>query len=209
MQSAYDANFSLKYAGGSQMKRILLICLAALWLLPSVALAHSKLENAVPAQDATITASPDRIELTFNTKIENLSNFKIVNAAGEEMEKDKVAVEGMTMSGTMPTPLTNGIYTVKWVIIGADGHSVEGDYSFTVEAPAATEETSPEPEATTEAPADTTSPSPSSAPDTGTNEGEGNPSSTTESDSTNYTPAIIIGAIIAAAAIALFMRRRK
>ncbi|MDQ8738864.1 copper resistance protein CopC [Paenibacillus sp. LHD-38] len=178
------------------MKRILLICLAALWLLPSVALAHSKLENAVPAQDATITASPERIELTFNTKIENLSNFKIVNAAGEEMEKDKVAVEGMTMSGTVPTPLTNGIYTVKWVIIGADGHSVEGDYSFTLEAPAATEETSPEPEASAE-------------PDTGTNEGKGNPSSTTERDSTNYTPAIIIGAIIAAAAIALFMRRRK
>lgn len=189
------------------MKRILLICLAALWLLPSVAFAHSKLENAVPGQDATITVSPERIELTFNTKIENLSNFKIVNAAGEELEKEKVEVEGMTMSGAVPAPLPNGIYTVKWAIIGADGHSVEGDYSFTVEAPAATETPTQEPEAATEVPADTASPSPTT--DTNTNAEDGSVASEPSSDSTNYTPAIIVGAIIAAAAIVLYMRRRK
>ncbi|KRE46865.1 copper resistance CopC family protein [Paenibacillus sp. Soil522] len=183
------------------MKRILLICLAALWLVPGVAMAHSKLENAVPAQDATVAVPPERIELTFNTKIEKLSHFKIWNAAGEEMEKGTVEVDGMTMSGTVPAALPNGIYTVKWAIIGADGHSVEGDYAFTVEAPVMTNEPSAEPEAT----AETSSPSPETSVDAG---GE-NKESATDQAGTNYTPAIIIGVIIAAAALVLFLRRRK
>ncbi|WP_171056143.1 copper resistance protein CopC [Paenibacillus sinopodophylli] len=188
------------------MKRILLICLAALWLLPSVALAHSTLEKAVPIQNATVTALPERIELTYNTKIEKLSNFKLMNAAGEEIEKDKVEVDGMTMSAGLPDTIPNGIYTVKWVIIGADGHSVEGDYTFTLDAPAATEAPSPEPTATD---AVSPTPEPSTEEGTTTNAGDETNSPAAASDGTNYTPAIIIGAIIVAAALVLFMRRKK
>ncbi|WP_053374832.1 copper resistance CopC family protein [Paenibacillus sp. FJAT-27812] len=191
------------------MKRILLICLAALWLVPGVALAHSKLETAVPGKDATVNVSPERVELTFNTKIEKLSNFKVLNAAGEEMEKDKVEVGGMKMSGALPAVLPNGIYTVKWTIIGADGHSVEGDYAFTVEAPAVTEESTAEPEATTEAPAETASPTPSPEATADANNPSNAGDTTTSNDGTNYTPAIIIGAIIVVAALVLLMRRRK
>jgi methionine-rich copper-binding protein CopC len=191
------------------MKRILLICLAALWLVPGVALAHSKLETAVPAQDATVNVSPELIELTFNTKIEKLSNFKILNAAGEEMEKDKVEVSGVTMSGALPAALPNGIYTVKWTIIGADGHSVEGDYAFTVEAPVVTEEPSAEPEATTEAPVETAAPTASPDASADTDNAVNSSEPTTDNEGTNYTPAIIIGAIIVVAALVLFMRRRK
>lgn len=189
------------------MKRILLICLAALWLLPSVALAHSKLEEALPAQDATVTVLPERIELTYNTKIEKLSNFKLINAAGGEIEKDKVEVDGMKMTGGIPDTLPNGIYTVKWVIIGADGHSVEGDYAFTLDAPVVTEAPSPEPTATAETA--TPSPSPSSETAPSADAGSDNNPSAAAGDDTNYTPAIIIGAIIVVAALVLLMRRRK
>lgn len=192
------------------MKRILLICLAALWLVPGVAMAHSKLEIALPAQDATLAVSPERIELTFNTKIEKLSHFKIVNAAGEEMENDKIEVEGMTMSGNVPAALPNGIYTVKWAIIGADGHSVEGDYVFTVEAPVAVDEPSSEPDAESEAPSETTSPSASPEASTETSDTVSNNETTNGgSTGTTYAPAIIIGSIIVAAALVLFLRRRK
>jgi methionine-rich copper-binding protein CopC len=190
------------------MKRILLICLAMLWLVPSVALAHSKLENAVPAQDSTAAVAPERIEMTFNTKIESLSNFKLLNAAGEEMEKGKTEVDGMTMSATVPSVLPNGIYSVKWTIIGADGHSVEGDYSFTVEAPVVTAEPTAEPDTATESPAETELPSPSPSPEASADTDSSNESAAS-SDGTNYTPAVIIGTIIVIAAVVLMLRRRK
>lgn len=182
------------------MKRILLICLAALWLVPGVAMAHSKLESAVPAQDASIAASPERIELTFNTKIEKLSNLKVLNAAGEEMDTEKAEVNGETMSGAVPSVLPNGIYMVKWTIIGADGHSVEGNYTFTVDAPAPTDSPSPSPSPEASAGADVND---------STNQNGENTTVAVDKEDANYTPAIIIGAIIAAAALVLFLRRRK
>ncbi|CAM4132898.1 copper resistance protein CopC [Paenibacillus alkaliterrae] len=193
------------------MKRILLICLAMLWLVPGAAMAHSTLESAVPAQDATINASPERIELTFNTKIEKLSNFKLLNAAGKELDTEKAIVDGATMSGAVPATLANGDYTVKWTIIGADGHSVEGNYSFTVDAPVETAEPSPESESTaetTEDPAAGTPEATAGEEDT-TNLNRENALAPVDGKAVNYMPAIIIGGIIAIAALVLFLRRRK
>lgn len=196
------------------MKRILLIFLAALWLMPNVAMAHSKLEIAVPAQDATVTTSPQLIDLTFNTKVEKLSNFKLLNAAGEQIATDKAIVDGTKMSGAITEPLTNGIYTVKWTIIGADGHSVEGDYSFSVEAPAPTVTPSTEPDASPN-PTQTTDPSESADPSVTPNPLEStspptpNVNADTDKTSTNYMAAIIIGVIIIGAAAVLLSRRRK
>ncbi|RCW42569.1 copper resistance CopC family protein [Paenibacillus prosopidis] len=184
------------------MKRILLICLAALWLVPGIAMAHSKLESAVPSQDVSIAASPERIELTFNTKIEKLSNFKVLNAAGEVMDTERAEVNGETMSGAIASVLPNGIYTVKWTIIGADGHSVEGNYTFTVNAPAPTDSPSPSPSHSPEAGAD-------ADVNDSTNENGKNTTVAVDKEDANYTPAFIIGAIIAAAALVLFLRRRK
>ncbi|WP_028611785.1 copper resistance CopC family protein [Paenibacillus harenae] len=199
------------------MKRIILICLAALWLMPGVVMAHSKLENAVPAQDATVQASPGRIELTFNTDIEELSSLKLLNAAGEEIETDNKLVEGPTMSAAVAESLSGGIYSVKWTIIGADGHSVEGNYAFTVEETLVTDEPSPSPSVedeptvtddAAETPASSPSPDPVAGADEASNNETGNTAAAGDED-TNYTPAIIIGAIIVAAALVLSLRRRK
>jgi len=36
------------------------------------------------------------------------------------------------VTGSLATSLENGEYLVNWNIIGADGHSVDGEFSFTV-----------------------------------------------------------------------------
>jgi len=151
------------------MKRALLILMALIWLLPSAALAHSTLQTALPAVDATVDVSPERIEMKFDTKIEKLSTFKLFNEAGEQVETGKAEVSSDTMTGTIPAALENGKYTVKWTIIGADSHAVEGEYAFTVDAPvvatptpAPSEEPSNEPsEQPTEQPSEQPSPTPS------------------------------------------------
>ncbi|MGG4146954.1 copper resistance protein CopC [Paenibacillus algorifonticola] len=203
------------------MKRIILIMLAVIWLIPGAAFAHSKIEQASPAVDETVTASPAQISLSFNTDIEKLSTFKLLNAAGEQIATDEVVVDGKTMSGALPTALENGIYTVKWAIIGADSHAIEGDYSFTVNAPEAVASeqpasASPSPEssstpdaAATESPAlETASPaasaaaSPAPTSDAAT-QTEGKASSSTTS------VIIIVVVILLIAVIAAAVRRRN
>lgn len=207
------------------MKRILIICLALLWLLPGTALAHSKLTDAVPAQDAVIDASPEQIELTFNTKIEKLSNLKLFNAAGEQVETEKASVDGATMTGKIAAPLVNGEYTVKWTIIGADGHAIDGSYTFAVNAPEAETPTAEEPTPIpTETPAETPqedsgSDDPSSSagePAPNTDQNAPDDSNTDESapadkDKTGLsnTSVIIIGVALVALILVLTLRRKK
>jgi methionine-rich copper-binding protein CopC len=194
------------------VKKILLLLLAALWLVPGVASAHSKLETAVPEKDSTVAVSPQSIELSYNTKIEDLSNLKLFNAAGEQVTTDKTVVDGKTMSAAVPSALQNGIYTVKWTIIGTDGHSVEGEYAFTVQAaeptvaPVATEEpaaTTAPTTAPTDTPAATDNPAETEAPDTSSSDEDSSGISGTT------TAVIVIGAIIVIAAVVLLARRRK
>ncbi|WP_338555318.1 copper resistance protein CopC [Paenibacillus sp. KS-LC4] len=198
------------------MKRIILIMLAVIWLVPGAVFAHSKIEQATPAVDETVTASPAQISLSFNTDIEKLSTFKLLNAAGEQIATDEVTVDGKTMSGAVLAALENGIYTVKWAIIGADGHAIEGDYSFTVNAPeaAASEQpasASPSPEssstpdaAVTESPAlETASPAASAAPTADA------AAATEGKDSATTSVIIIVVVILLIAVIAAAARRRK
>ncbi|WP_127494484.1 copper resistance CopC family protein [Paenibacillus glycanilyticus] len=139
------------------MKRILFICLAALFLVPGIAMAHSKITVSTPANEETVTVSPAEISMTFNTNIEKLSQFKLLDESGNQVPTGDISVSKATMSGSVTEPLKNGAYTVKWTIIGADGHAVDGEYAFKVNAPEATPSKAPEAAAT---PADS-SPSPS------------------------------------------------
>lgn len=204
------------------MKRMFIIGLALFMLLPTAAMAHSKLERAEPGQGAVVDASPENITMAFDTKIEKLSTFKLFNDAGEEIEKGDIVVDGPEMTAALTESLENGDYVVKWTIIGADSHVVEGEYGFTVDAPAAAT-----PEATADAAEEPTEPPASGEPDS-PNDAAETPLDPTadpaaepapgagnagESDATQtgtgYVPFIIIGAIIVAAAIVIAVRRRK
>ncbi|MDQ6418580.1 copper resistance protein CopC [Paenibacillus sp. LHD-117] len=199
------------------MKRILLICLALIWLLPQAALAHSKLQDTVPEKDSTSESSPQEIRLTFNTKIEKISSFKLFDAEGEEVALGETDVEGDTMSNRPTAPLANGSYKVKWTIVGADGHAIEGEYGFAVETPvpSATPEPSPSaaPSPTTEATSDgEVSPSPTAAEE----EASPSPSPVANEDGeepdnadSGMSPLLAVGGIIVVVAVAAALLRRR
>jgi len=44
----------------------------------------------------------------------------------------KTAVESKTMTLTFPRALPAGSYDLKWHLVGADQHKMEGGYSFKV-----------------------------------------------------------------------------
>ncbi|WP_165279862.1 copper resistance CopC family protein [Paenibacillus protaetiae] len=193
------------------MKRILILMFALLWVVPGLVSAHSYIEESAPAKDETLSASPEQIEMTFNTDIEKLSSFKLYDEKGKTVKIGATSVNENVLSGPVTEPLENGVYTVKWAAIGEDGHSVSGEYSFTVAAAdnsgAADASSSPSADNNT-AGSDTPPPSPSA--DTGSNTADN--SSSAASDGTknpNMGTAITIGVIIIAAAVILILRSRK
>jgi methionine-rich copper-binding protein CopC len=123
------------------MTRKFLTAIAVLTLaLPGVASAHTKLLSSSPAANATV-AKPTKVTLTFSeTFLAPMSGVDLVMTGMPGMANHepmpikgfKTSVEGKTMTLTLPRALPAGTYALKWHVVGADQHKMEGGYSFTV-----------------------------------------------------------------------------
>ncbi|MEC3908949.1 copper homeostasis periplasmic binding protein CopC [Sphingobium sp. CR2-8] len=123
------------------MTRIFLTAAAAFaMILPAAASAHSKLVSSNPAADATV-AKPTKVTLTFSeTFLAPMSGAELTMTAMPGMTDHpampikgfKTSVEGKTMTLTFPRALPAGTYDLKWHLVGADQHKMEGGYSFKV-----------------------------------------------------------------------------
>ncbi|KWZ49133.1 copper resistance protein CopC [Burkholderia savannae] len=102
---------------------------------PAVALAHGKLESAVPAAGSTVDAAPDALRLTFNENLEStFSTVKVADANGAPVAAEKARVDAANPRVlTLAVPkLAPGAYTVQWTVMTADAHKTKGSYVFKV-----------------------------------------------------------------------------
>ncbi|WP_088184596.1 copper homeostasis periplasmic binding protein CopC [Sphingobium sp. Z007] len=122
------------------MNRYFLTAAAFALALPGVASAHNKLVASTPAANATV-AKPTKLTLTFSeTFLAPMSGVELVMTGMPGMSDHpvmpikgfKTSVEGKTMTLTFPRALPAGSYDLKWHIVGADQHRMEGGYSFKV-----------------------------------------------------------------------------
>ncbi|TQR18459.1 copper resistance CopC family protein [Psychrobacillus soli] len=180
------------------MKKIILMTIACLLLFSTQAFAHTGLESSNPAQGSTIIEAVNEITLTYMTKIEETSSFKLVNASDESMDVTNLSVNDNVMTGTVETNLKNGPYKIVWKIVGIDGHPIEGEVDFVLNAPIVEEvkedtatETVEEPEVTEEEPVVEETTSAEVEEDKGSNTG------------------LIIAIVVVLAAAVWFMTRRK
>lgn len=110
---------------------------AAFCLEASRSFAHSFLVEAAPSSKEHVAAPPKIVKLRFGGGVEPAySNITIEGADG------KVVAEGANgkpeapreLSVNAPT-LAPGRYVVKYRVLSTDGHIVQGNYEFTVDAP--------------------------------------------------------------------------
>ena len=84
---------------------------------------------------------PSEVSLTFNESLleigaENPNKVEVVNSMGDVLSGTS-KVSGPVIS--VPVQITgNDEYQVSYRVVSADGHVIEGDYSFTVESEIAT-----------------------------------------------------------------------
>lgn len=107
---------------------------AAACLLPGAAEAHARLVSATPAANATVMAGVSTIEVAFNETLEPaLSTLELDDASGMAVTAatEAAACGGRTCRLAVP-PLKAGDYVVKYHVLSADGHVVDGSYTFHV-----------------------------------------------------------------------------
>lgn len=140
--------------GGVILKRIFTVTTAILLTMSisTSAFAHSHLEGSNPADGDIVTEPLNEIVLEFDGQIEQGSFIDVQTTKGQAIELQEIIIGDGTLTGTVAEPLPNDEYQVNWSIISADGHPLEGEFSFTVNAsvPESVEEVTEEPSETTE-----------------------------------------------------------
>ena len=132
------------------MKRIFTAVAAALLAtsISTSAFAHSHLGGSNPADGDVVTEPLNEIVLEFDGQIEQGSFIDVTTTEGQAIELQEIIIGEGTLTGTVAEPLPNDEYQVNWSIISADGHPLEGEFSFTVNAavPESVEEETKNPE---------------------------------------------------------------
>lgn len=117
------------------MKLLKSISLLGVSLFAStMVLAHAHLAASTPAQNSVVTEAPNAIELSFTEEVQ-LLKFAIAGSDGQAVATEfKPGVDAQKIFSVPLPMLEHDSYTVSWTILGDDGHRVEDNLSFTVDA---------------------------------------------------------------------------
>ncbi len=142
----------------------LLGLLMLVWSAPGAS-AHNALISTDPADGSTVATAPEQITLVFNEPGQALGSEIVVTAPdGTVVSDGAVQLVDASVTQALTGDLPAGAYSVTWRVTSADGHPIDGSFTFTAEAATtvgADPGASAEPEMTTQAedPAATEEPS--------------------------------------------------
>jgi copper transport protein len=97
--------------------------------------AHATLLFTSPAADSAVPVSPDAITLTFNEPVTLVGTpVTLTGPVGRKIALGTARESGGRSVLTVPVPsrLPDGVYTVSWQIISADGDPINSQYEFAV-----------------------------------------------------------------------------
>jgi copper transport protein len=133
----------------AQVVVVLVVAVAAVFALPGAAAAHNSVVSSDPASGSVLTVAPTQMVMTFLEAVPRSALTPVTHGPRGDVE----------LIAPLP-PLPNGETTVRWRLVGADGHVLSERTVFTVAVPVVPAATVSSPTAT---PAPTPA-SPSSAP---------------------------------------------
>lgn len=115
--------------------RILIAASLILAVTTTPAIAHTKLLTSDPAAGSLVESWPTEISLTFDEDLINIgdekSNFLVVNnAVGDQISADDEVLDGSQIKVSLDPNTITGPVLVYYRVVSADGHPVEGEYTF-------------------------------------------------------------------------------
>jgi methionine-rich copper-binding protein CopC len=95
------------------------------------------LVEAVPTPGSFLSSAPSEVRLTFGGFLQAAGNSVLVSTSGSGGNRaGPIQLDAFSRTITAPLqgPLPNGLYTVTWVAVAADGHAERGSFTFTLRA---------------------------------------------------------------------------
>ena len=116
------------------MKRVA-ATLALVAMVVATTMAHMALSKSMPEADASLAGSPEQIQVWFTQAPDPaISRLTLEGASGEVELGELMIHEDKSLMAMVKAPLAPGSYTVNWRSAGDDGHTLRGEFAFTVKA---------------------------------------------------------------------------
>ncbi len=110
--------------------------LLAAALTAPVAAAHATRVSSEPADNAVLTAGPDRVSATFNERLQTtFAAMTVVGPDGNVWSTGEPTVQGAVVGIGLKPLGPAGTYTVNYRVTSADGHVVSGSWSVRLTVP--------------------------------------------------------------------------
>lgn len=109
-----------------------IVLASAVAVAATSAFAHTTLQSASPAVNATVSTQPTKLLLNFGEPV-MLMNIKLVDAQQKNIHLNYKVTSDLQLAHTVALPaLPDSTYTVIWTTMGKDGHNMSGKYNFTL-----------------------------------------------------------------------------
>jgi methionine-rich copper-binding protein CopC len=110
--------------------------------LPALpASAHSDLVSSDPEASSVLAEMPTSVLLTFNEDLlildgaEDANQLIVTDSEGASLVEGDLTVAANTISSALAASEAQGEVTVTYRVVSADGHPIEGSYTFSVGEP--------------------------------------------------------------------------
>ena len=112
----------------------LIIGLLALLSIPSSS-AHVEIVSTFPEKFANVNPIPTQVWIEFSGQLQTLdgeavNSLEVIDSTGIAVNFDDPIIEGAKIMTKISGQSAPGAFTVKYRVVGDDGHVIEGDYTF-------------------------------------------------------------------------------
>jgi methionine-rich copper-binding protein CopC len=116
-----------------------LVSLALISLLSFLAIptstAHVEIVSSFPEQFANVNPIPTAVWIQFSGELqtldgEALNSLEVIDSTGIAVNFGDPVIEGAKIMTKVSGQSAPGVFTVKYRVVGDDGHVIEGDYTF-------------------------------------------------------------------------------
>jgi len=112
----------------------LIIGLLALLSMPS-SLAHVEIVSSFPEKFANVNPIPTQVWIEFSGQLQTLdgeavNSLEVIDSTGIAVNFDDLIIEGAKIMTKISGQSAPGAFSVKYRVVGDDGHVIEGDYTF-------------------------------------------------------------------------------
>lgn len=117
-------------------KLVLLFLVSCLSVLAvSNSSAHVTIVSSFPEQFANVNPIPTEVWIQFSGDLQTLdgeavNSLEVVDSTGIAVNYEDPIISGGRITTKVSGQSAPGVFTVKYRVVGDDGHVIEGDYTF-------------------------------------------------------------------------------